>query len=222
MLKLKLVTFLFVFLFSGVAVFATAQFPDKIFYNGKEYSLHTNPMEEYFKKFPDKKPKTGMVSSALWRGYVATFEISENALYLRDIQIEVRKADSDKPFETEWKSFLPEIAPAGQRLKIDWFTGILVLPHGKLVNYVHMGYGSTFENYILLEIDRGDFKRAKDFDHKEYEAFKEKQFAAFKKTEEYKKLADDLKKRGDEYTDDFIDSFLKGWIVNYTSKFLVD
>jgi hypothetical protein len=221
MLKLKLALITWLLLFSFNQALATAQFPDKIIYNGREYDLHTNPMEDYFKKFPDKKPKTGIVSSALWRGYVATFEVSDNQLFLKDIQIEVRKKDSDKPFETEWKSFLAEIVSGDKKMKIDWFSGILVLPVGKIVQYVHMGYASTYENYILLEIAGGDFKRAREFNYREYAKFKERQYEAFRKTDEYRKIVEDLKKNKD-YTDEFIESFIKSWVISYSSKILVD
>jgi hypothetical protein len=221
-MKLRFAFVSIIILIGTVNILATAQYPDKIFYNGKKYALHTNPMEEYFKRFPDRKPKSGIISSALWRGYVATFEISDNSLFLKDVEIEVSKETGDKrSFETEWKSVLPEVVPDNKKLKIDWFTGLLVLPYGEVVNYVHMGYGSTYENYILLEIDKGDFKRAKEYDHKQYEMFKERQYQAFKKTDEYKKLIEDMKKEGD-YDEKFTDSFLRSFIVNYTSKILVD
>ena len=34
----------------------------------------------------------------------------------------------------------------------DWYTGVLVIPRGRQVSYVHMGYGSTYERYVLLEV----------------------------------------------------------------------
>ncbi len=58
-------------LFLAVDTFATAQQPDKIIYNGTTYDLHSNPLEAYFEKNPDKKSKSSVISSALWRGYVA-------------------------------------------------------------------------------------------------------------------------------------------------------
>ncbi len=205
---------------AAASAFATAQYPDKIVYNGQRYKLHSNPLEEYFSKFPEKKPRSGVVSSALWRGYIATFEIADKALVLKDIEVMAQKKNS-RSFETEWKSVLKEVFPDGKTLKIDWFTGLLVLPHGEMVNYVHMGYGSTYEHYILLEISGGDFQRAKEFEHKEYEKFKARQFEAFKLTDEYRKLVDEFKKRED-YAPDFVDSFLRDFITNYTSKILVD
>ena len=67
---------------------ATAQQPDILFYNGKKYSLYTNPLEGYFRKYPDKKPKTSIISTGNWRGYIATFEIIDSTLFLRDIEVE--------------------------------------------------------------------------------------------------------------------------------------
>jgi len=216
--------FLGVFIFTiflSVSAFATAQYPDKIFYDGKEYDLLSNPMELYFQKNPGRKPQTEMKSTALWRGYVASFEIKDGELLLKDVRIMVDPSTNKKDYERGWKSVLSDVVPDGKPLKIDWFAGLLVLPYGKLVNYVHMGYASTYENYILLEIAAGDFKKAKQFGHEEYSAFKDRQFEAFKKTDEYKKIVEDLKKNRNN-SDEFIESFLKSFVTNYTSKFLVD
>lgn len=200
-------------------LFATAQYPDKIYFEGKQYSLHSNPMEDYFEKYPDKKPKSGIVSSALWRGYVATFEILDEELYLKDIEIMV--SNPDKKYDYIFQSVIEQVVPKGERLKIDWFTGLLVLPDGKLVNYVHMGYGSTYEKYVLLEIAAGEFKRLKRFGYRDYEAFKDRQFKAFKKTSEYKELIEQMKKEGD-FDQESSDSFIRSFVTSYTSKILVD
>lgn len=118
------------------------------------------------------------------------------------------------------KSVITEVLSEKEKLKIDWLKGILVIPCGEIVNYVHMGYGSTYENYILLEIADGKLINTKEFDYKEYEKFRERQFEAFKKTEEYKKVFENLRKKGD--SPEFIDSFLKNFVIEYTSKILVD
>lgn len=220
MRRFKFVSSLLFILIFSAHIFATAQAPDKVIYDGKEYSLHSNPMEDYFRKFPEKKPKTEIISTALWRGYIATFEFVDKILILKDIQITVRKKGDENSFATEWKSVISGVVPEGEKLKIDWMSGILVLPYGKIVNYVHMGYGSTYENYILLEVASGELLKSKEFGYKEYDAFKQRQFEAFKKTEEYKKLADDLKKDG--RNEKFIDSFLRNFVIEYSSKLLID
>lgn len=216
--KLALLTSIILLL--SINLFATAQYPDKIFYKGKEYSLQTNPMESYFKKYPDKKPRTEIISSALWRGYVATFEFSDNLLILKDINIRIAKKTNDLSSEIGWKSVISEVSPKNENLKIDWFTGILVLPYGEIVNYVHLGYGSTYEFYILLEVEKGVLKKSKEFDYNKYVEFKQKQFEAFKKTQEYKKLVEDLRKENRD--ENLIESFLKDFVINYSSKILVD
>jgi hypothetical protein len=220
MKKFKLVLIFGAIVLCAANAFATAQAPDRIIYNGKEYKLHSNPLEAYFKKFPDKRPKADIMSTGLWRGYIATFEFIDKSLYLKDIQIEVRKKGGKNSFDTEWKSVVSEISPGNGKLKIDWLTGILVIPFGEIVNYVHMGYGSTYENYILLEVSGGELKKEKELGYKEYEKFKERQFEAFKKTEEYKKSADALQKDGSKV--EYIDSFLKNFVIEYSSKIMVD
>ena len=37
-----------------------------------------------------------------------------------------------------------------------WFTGHLIVPTGEIVNYVHMGYGSTYSSYIVVTVVPGD------------------------------------------------------------------
>ncbi|MDR1739858.1 MAG: hypothetical protein LBR45_03790 [Bacteroidales bacterium] len=208
-------------LFLSMNVFATAQFPEKIIYNGKEYSLHSNPLEAYFEKNPDKRPKSKISSSALWRGYVATFEVRDNQLFLKDIEIQYEDTTSNKTYPPlKWRSVIKDVFSGNKNIKIDWLTGLLVIPYGKLVDYVHMGYGSTYENYILLEFDKGNLKNEKYFEYQEYEKFKEKQFQVFKQTEEYKKIKADLQKKG--RSDELIDSFLKNFIIKYTSKILTE
>jgi len=214
--KMKiLIVAILLFTVATSSAFATAQYPDKIVYLGEEYSLHTNPMSAYFAMHPDKRPVGGIRSTALWRGYVATLEFKTNSLVLKDIEIEILNEEKNDTF---WKSAKDVVVPKDKDLLVDWFTGILVLPHGKLMNYVHMGYGSTYSDYILLEIKSGKLTGRRNFDYKQYEEFKEKQFQAFKKTKEYRNRAEDLKK--EEWTQENIDNFLRSFIVRYTSEFL--
>lgn len=214
---MKIIITILISVFCFAKVFATAQYPDKIFYNDKEYSLLTNPLEKYFENHEDKRPKGGVISSALWRGYVATFEIVENQLFIKDIKIQIWNEKEDN---TEWKSVINEIFPELNERKINWFSGLFTLPYGELINYVHMGYGSTYENYILIEIDKGIANKTKDLSFKEYENLKEKQFEVYKKTNEYRERNKELKKEGWKQKD--IDRFLRSFVTEYTEKLLVE
>ncbi|WP_405415521.1 hypothetical protein [Maribacter sp. Asnod1-A12] len=165
----------------------TAQYPDKLMYEGIIYELHTNPLESYFKKHPDKKPEE--VSSALWRGYVAHFEIIENQLLVTDLTTPVYEENG----EIKWESIYTDIFTSNEKIVIDWYSGILTLPYGEIVDYVHQGYASTYSNYILLEIENGCFSEARNFDYKQFIAFKKKQFKAFEKLKVTKNYSIHLK-----------------------------
>ena len=110
---MKILTTILILFFCFAKLSATAQYPDKINYNSKEYSLLTNPLEKYFEKNEDKRPTGGVISSAMWRGYVATFEIIENELFVKDIEIQIL---DEKDGSLEWKSVINEVFPqADQR-----------------------------------------------------------------------------------------------------------
>ena len=36
-----------------------------------------------------------------------------------------------------------------------WYSGQLRIPQGKLLEYIHMGYGSTYERDLLLDVQCG-------------------------------------------------------------------
>lgn len=203
-------------LFFGVNVFATGQEPDKIIYKGQEYMLFSNPLEAYFKKYPDKRPTRGFESTGLWRGYIATFEVRNNRLFLKDIQIE----GADSEGKDMLISVINEVFPNRKNIKIDWLTGLLVIPHGKCVEYVNLGYSSIYESYTLLEFDKGKFRKERSFDYKEYEEFKERQFQAYKKTDGYPKIKQDLKKMN--CPNELLDTFIRKGIIQYSSKILTE
>lgn len=37
----------------------------------------------------------------------------------------------------------------------DWFSGVLRVPQGELLRYVHMGFGSVYERELHISIDKG-------------------------------------------------------------------
>lgn len=49
-----------------------------------------------------------------------------------------------------------------------WFTGNLVAPKGKLLHYVHMGYGSIYEIDRVFEINKGKHISTNDYSNKEF------------------------------------------------------
>jgi len=208
-------------IFLSSVVWASAQIPDTMIYNGKKYMFENNPLESYFKKHPNKFPKSEIWSSGLSKGYIATFEIKDNLLYLKDIKIYVREEkEKSGYFAPELKSVLNKVFPRQELVKADWFTGLIVLSYGKVIGFE--GFESIYDRYLLFEIDKGEIIQEKQFDNKEYEEFKEKQFQEFKKTEEYKKMKNDFMKKNPRDKVWYFDYLTNRNIIQYSSKILVE
>ena len=43
----------------------------------------------------------------------------------------------------------------GDRVFAHWYSGTLRVPQGRQLKYVHMGYASTYERDLMLQIERG-------------------------------------------------------------------
>ena len=81
-----------------------------------------------------------------------------------------------------------KFSPGQKEALPDWFTGHVIIPDDKLVNYIHMGYASTYEKYIILKVEKGVVTRKSAIDNAGFVTFRDAQFAAYKKTEEYRSV----------------------------------
>ena len=137
-------------------------------YNGKGYSLFANPLERYLSDNP-AVPKFVPQCTMCWRGYVASWEINHDRLYLTGLGGTVCRKTfegdaiiSKRCGQRHWgecsvgRIDLYEIFPRSYaKVYADWFSGKLVIPQGEMVQYIHMGYASQYERYIKLSIERG-------------------------------------------------------------------
>ncbi|AUC76073.1 hypothetical protein [Olleya sp. Bg11-27] len=152
---------------SSFCCYSTIQHKDILCYNGETYGLKDYYFENYFEKHPEKKPKTEISSSALWRGYVATFTVYGNQIYLTDLQIQVQDKSSNEMFATKWKSVYKDFSPNSDRYLIKWINDLILLPIGEPIDYED-GYGITHNQYELIEIKKGIIVANFDFSLKEY------------------------------------------------------
>ncbi|MCH8549880.1 MAG: hypothetical protein LAT80_13495 [Balneolaceae bacterium] len=121
----------------------TAQIRDTIIYNSQKYSLATEPLRPYLEAKGIEYPGT---STGNYRGYIASWEVIDNKLYLTHIKI---------------PGFLPELDseanlfPGEVKTFADWYTGQIRIPHGELLEYVHQGYGSLYDKELYLRFLHG-------------------------------------------------------------------
>ena len=173
---------------------ATAQMPDKLVLDGEEVSLHTNPLQPYLHAHSGEVPEFPPMTTANWRGYIATFVIRDDLLIVD--KVEVRDLAEDRPraerdpheevrFELDLKDIITEVFDGRDDVPATWYTGALVIPRGERVHYVHMGYGSTYERYTLLDVQAGRVVERLDLDADEFTAHRRARFEAFKASPAY-------------------------------------
>ena len=75
-------------------------------------------------------------STACWRGYIGSWEIKEDSFYLTGLEGRLRFIGTEP-------------------LLADWFTGVLRIPQGEMLHYVHMGFGSIYEYEEHIKIEAG-------------------------------------------------------------------
>jgi len=114
-----------------------------------------NPMEEYFKKFPFRLPKSNIISTGLWRGYIATFEIINNELWVIDVEILGESIETDELISVKNKSFNGK-----DKLKLDWFSGLLSLSQSI--------YSNKIEYYNIIEIEKRNIILEYEINNEQY------------------------------------------------------
>lgn len=124
----------------------TAQIGEKLQYQGRQVRMCSEPLADYF-ALAESWPDFAYNSTALWRGYVGTWEIRDDRLYL----IALLGLLSDGS-ETTLATIFPDFP---DRVFAHWYSGTLRIPEGKQLKYVHMGYGSTYERDFFIDIDKG-------------------------------------------------------------------
>ena len=190
---------------------ATAQASDLLIVEGKEYALNTNPLETQLEQKQWKPPEEAVISSANWRGYIATWEIKNGKLFLKEATIWV----SDPKDEGEYirKPITSELYPGVSEVFADWYTGALIVPDGKMKRYVHMGYGSTFDHYQVFRVRAGQVVEHLSMTGAEFDVYKEQKFAAFRKTEAYEKAYADFRKEAADMDEAYAVDFIKSYFA---------
>lgn len=112
----------------------TAQQHERLWLNDRKMSIAG---ELEIPKHPRiTKVRTNWMNTSCWRNYVGTWRITEDKLYLVDVQ----------------GCFALQ---GGEALFADWYSGTLRVPDGPLLQYQHSGYASTYACELFLEIRNG-------------------------------------------------------------------
>ena len=124
----------------------TIQAGDILNYRGEKTTIATEPLKSYLETRSD----VGFIfkSTGLVRGYIGTWEIKNNQLYLISLLGFV---------ENNKKVDLSYLFPKKTEVFADWFSGDIRIPEGVLLNKINLGYASVFEKDRILTIKEGIF-----------------------------------------------------------------
>lgn len=137
--------------------FSTAQYGDILIVDKDTSWIYSNPLEEYFSKkgtriIGNKDFDNNFNCTALWRGYVATWKLENDSLFLVRLQ-------SDYCSEPNEVDLNPEFGT--NRVFASWVSFSLLRPEGNMLQYIHAGYMSIFEGMTYLEFQNGILKNTK-------------------------------------------------------------
>ncbi|SFO07427.1 hypothetical protein SAMN05421741_11921 [Paenimyroides ummariense] len=139
----------------------TRQADDILYIDNKKIYLNNFILEDYFDEFPEKRPVNNFVSTAMWRGYIAEFEIRDNQLFVlnRDYN-------------------LGDLFPNNG--KYDWYSGLIRIDDFR-DEFDLEPINGIFE---YLEILDGNFIQRRIFTYEELQDFKKEQYEYFLLSEE--------------------------------------
>ena len=142
---------------------ATAQAGDILIWGKDTSRLFSNPLElrNDIDSIRVRLQEMGATwaSTACWRGYVATWEIVDNELYLVNI-----KSGSRDAVGIDLEKLLPGEIING-KVRASWVTDTLIVPRGECIHYVHSGYQSVYEKESEIIVQAGKVVNRVDWDN---------------------------------------------------------
>lgn len=147
----------------------TAQCRERLIYNGEEYYLATEPLASYLIKHDIRfiAPHT-----ACWRGYIGSWLIEDNKLYLVDLKANI--SEGNKKFGADKEVGLDFLFPGQTKVFANWYSEVIRIPHGKMMKYVHQGYASLYEKELFLRFESGILVSYREEDNTHFYANKKR------------------------------------------------
>lgn len=140
---------------------ATSQIPDAIVVDGETHELLNAPLKQWMRDPAAAARIRSLLRpsgcTAAWRGYRATWEIRDSALYLVALHDKPCSRDS-VPVPLD-QLFPPAVgrsaAQADGAVPADWVTERLVVGQGKWTRPPEYGWEGKYERYLMLDIQAG-------------------------------------------------------------------
>lgn len=138
-------------------IFATAQDPDYLIIGKDTFKLCSNPLDVYLEQKGSQtigKHKLQMTNTGCWRGYVATWLLENDSLFL--VRMHIDKLEINIPDEF-----------GSNKVFAQWVTDTLRCPQGEMLQYEHDGYASIYEGDKYYAFEQGKLTGTKSANYLE-------------------------------------------------------
>lgn len=196
--------------FSGLYSFSQEYFPEKIIIDDESYTYRYHHLESLFNQFPSQRIVESGKDSIRDRNYIAEFTVSSDSLiYLTNIRIKNKK--------DTWENgnYLLIERPDLTR-PLYWISGLFEVGLGE-ADYSRDSLHPTYENYLVLEFNRGKVRRRLTLNALQFNVLKENQWKKFHGSNAYEQTVERLRKN--DMPDNEIRDYIRKNILYYSKKF---
>ena len=149
----KVIIILLLILTCSNFIKATEQTPDYLYYQNKKLTLYTNwaypsPLQTYYQQNNLDYPFQ-FGSTANYRGHIATWEIIENKLYLKEIKVG-DNTSTPQQYNINSKN---KKTNRNNAVFADWFSGMITSYSGNQSYYFYVRNGIVKDSEIITEND---------------------------------------------------------------------
>ena len=123
----------------------TAQIGEILVIDNQQYLIAEQPLQSYFNQLK-RPPYFTPPSPTCWRGYYGKWELRENELFLINF-----KGYLDDFDEVE----LTYLFPQKEEIFANWYSGILKISQGKLIEFNQLTHTSIYEEDVMLCFENG-------------------------------------------------------------------
>ena len=130
----------------------TAQASEILIIDNEEYYMFSEPLEPYLNARKEKV-KFDFKTTGCWRGYIGTWKLENEKLYLIDLE----GTKYDKELKAHKEVGMEYLFPNQEAVFVNWFSGQLEIPDGEML----MESSTDFKDILFLKFNKGvlvDFK----------------------------------------------------------------
>ncbi len=127
---------------------------ERITYDDKNLSMFSEPLESYFS---DEHPRPNFYArlTSCYRGYVGSWKIEENRLYLLELDGDIISECPSGEVKYRPIDLIDVLTASESPVFANWYSGELRIVDGKCTSYIHAGYLSSYETEIILNVEKG-------------------------------------------------------------------